>query len=351
MTRLRPQTSQKVGLRRFLLASLATLAVSDSFIFAQTNHFSNYASFTNTQTVGTYGAQTPDQSPYLTFPGPPNTPSAQSQSHVNSGYGHSPMTAQPGQYIRVVRPVIHAGAPGAVGPMGYGGLPGSGHTMFGFQQWSEFEPEYLIHPGDQLDIVVSSAPELSRTLTVGPDGRIVMPMVDPIMVAGRGFRFARQAISNELSKQLRDPTVSITPRAYAPEQVFVGGEVTQPGTYTLPGRIGAIEAIFMAGGFQSSARSGQVAVLRRAPNGGMMMRVVNLRGGLKGRMPYNDTRQLRRGDIVFVPKTTLAEVGEFVQGIRAAIPVDLNIGYQLGLNNQNGFNVNPTTTTGPATTP
>jgi len=49
-------------------------------------------------------------------------------------------------------------------------------------------------------------------------------------------------LSAELAKQLRDPTIAVTPRAYAPEQIYVGGQVGQPGTYTMPNRIGALEA-------------------------------------------------------------------------------------------------------------
>ncbi len=201
-----------------------------------------------------------------------------------------------------------------------------------FQQWVNWEPEYTLNPGDQLDIVVSSAPELSRTLTVGPDGRVVMPMSKPIMAAGRTFLQVQGELSAELAKQLRDPTLAVTPRAYAPEQVYVGGQVGQPGTYTMPGRIGALEAILMAGGMRPTAKSRQVAVLRRAPNGGMMMRTVNIRNGILNIREYDDNMQLRRGDIIYVPQSNIAEIGTFMQNFRNALPVDFNLSYQFGQN-------------------
>ncbi len=209
-----------------------------------------------------------------------------------------------------------------------------GHMMMPqFQQWIEYEPVYTLYPGDQIDIVVSSAPELSRTLTVGPDGRILMPMSDPIMAAGKNMIQVQYELKAQLSKQLRDPTVAITPRSYGPQQIYVGGEVGQPGTYTLPGPIGAIEALFMAGGMRDSAKTNQIAVLRRAPNGGMMMRSVNIGHGLNRLPHYNDVIQLRRGDVIFVPKTRLAEIGLFVQSIRGVLPVDFNLSYQFGTQN------------------
>jgi polysaccharide export outer membrane protein len=208
-----------------------------------------------------------------------------------------------------------------------------------FQRWQEWEPEYTLVPGDQLDIVVGSAPELSRTLTVGPDGRVVMPMTQPIMAAGRTFGDLQANLMAQLGKQLRDPRISVTPRAYAPEQIFVGGQVGQPGTYTLSNRVGALEAIFMAGGLRPTAKTREIAVLRRAPNGGMMLRTVDIKGGLKEIGLYNDTIQLRRGDIVFVPASTIAEVGQWVTLFRDALPVDFNLSYQFGGGGGNGTTV------------
>ena len=210
-----------------------------------------------------------------------------------------------------------------------------------FQQWVEWENEYSLVPGDQLDIVVSSAPELSRTLTVGPDGRIVMPMSRPIMAAGRTFGHVQAALSAELGKQLRDPKVAVTPRAYAPEQIFVGGQVGQPGTYTIPGRIGALEGILMAGGLRPTARSRHIAVLRRAPNGAMMMRTVDIRGGLANIPEYNDNLQLRRGDIIYVPQSTIGEIGTFMENFRRTFPVDFNLSYQFGSNDGGTTVVSP----------
>ncbi len=239
-------------------------------------------------------------------------------------------------------------AMGAYGPQGYY-YPGARRGKYAqnyrasqpmpqFQQWVEYEPQYKLYPGDQVDIVVSSAPELSRTLTVGPDGRIVMPMTQPVMAAGRSFMELQHALTAQLAQQLRDPRIAVTPRAYAPAQIFVGGQVGTQGTYTLPGPIGAIEAIMMAGGLSATARSSKVAVMRRAPNGGMMMRTVNISRGLKNIGQYNDVLQLRRGDIIFVPRTHLGEAAVFMQTLRDALPVDVSAAYTFGNNNNGGVN-------------
>ena len=200
-----------------------------------------------------------------------------------------------------------------------------------FQRWENNDAEYALYPGDQIDIVVPSAPELSRTLTVGPDGRVVMPMTSSVMAAGRTMTEVGRALSAQLSTQLRDPRVDVTPRAYAPQQVFVGGEVGQQGTYTLPGPVGALEAVFMAGGFSTSAQTTHVVVLRRHQNGRMMARLVDFRDGLNNPRTLADTVQLRRGDIIFVPRSDIAEVGLFMQQyVRNALPFEIGLSYNLG---------------------
>ncbi len=210
-----------------------------------------------------------------------------------------------------------------------------------FQRWVDYEPGYTLFPGDQIDVIIQSAPELSRTLTIAPDGRISMPMAGSIMAAGRTIPWLEQAVRTEMAKQLVDPTTAITSRAFAPQNIFVGGQVAQQGTYAMSGPIGSLEAIIMAGGFLPSAKTREVAILRRAANGGLMMRVIDHKRGLKNVRSYADNMQLKRGDIIFIPRNSLSEVGVFVQQIRAAIPVDIGLSYNLGDNFSN--NVAPAT--------
>ena len=61
----------------------------------------------------------------------------------------------------------------------------------------------------------------------------------------------------------------------------------------------------VAGGFQNTAARGDVVVLRRQPGGALMMRTVNLHDALEGR-PGADNIQLRRHDIIFVPRPATA---------------------------------------------
>ncbi len=158
-----------------------------------------------------------------------------------------------------------------------------------------------------------------------------MPMSSPIMAAGRNLPYVQSQLKAELAKQLRDPTVAVTSRAFAPQQIFVGGQVGQQGTYTLAGPIGSLEAVIMAGGFLPSAKTKEVAILRRAPNGGLMIRTINHKMGMNNIRSYADNMQLRRGDIIFVPRSNISEIGLFVQQyFRDALPFEPSLSYNLG---------------------
>lgn len=181
-----------------------------------------------------------------------------------------------------------------------------------YADWTEMEPEYRLYPGDQVDVTVPSAPELSKTgLMIQPDGRVTMPLIDPVMAADLTVPQLQAALSDAYASQLLRPQVSVAVRAGA-LKVFVGGEVTTPGVYDMPGDINSLQAVIQAGGFRPGAKADQVVIIRRGPGGRAMMRTVNLRSAMKSSAGA-DFVPLRRFDIVYVPRSNVAEAGLFVQ--------------------------------------
>lgn len=187
-----------------------------------------------------------------------------------------------------------------------------------FADWTEAEPEYLLFPGDEIEVATPTATELTRTLRVGPDGRIALPLIGQAMAADRTLAELEYALSEAYAAQLVRPVVEVTLRQAGPLKVWVAGEVRTPGVYDMPGDIDAYQAIVMAGDFLPSARSGQVALIRRGPGGVRMMRPVDLRPR------RGEVVALRRGDILFVPRTTLGELANFFTQVRNALPIGFN---------------------------
>lgn len=211
----------------------------------------------------------------------------------------------------------------------------AGFNQAGFRQWQDTDPQYRLLPGDQLDIIVYSAPELSRLLLVGPDGRVQMPLAPAVMAANLTIEQLETNLETALASQLIDPNVEITPRGFGSQRIFVGGQVSQPGIFELPGQIGVLEAVMMAGGPLETATTRKVVVVRRHPGGGTMMKVVNIndvihRGGQGDRQP------LQRGDVIVVPRSNIAKLNLFIrQYIRDALPISFGLTYDLSGNSSN----------------
>ncbi|WP_395943923.1 polysaccharide biosynthesis/export family protein [Brevundimonas sp.] len=195
-----------------------------------------------------------------------------------------------------------------------------------FADWSDEEPEYLLYPGDEIEVATPTAAELTRTLKVGPDGRIALPLVGQVMAADRSISELQGAVAAAYSTQLIRPVVEVTLRQAGPIRVWVDGEVRTPGVIEMTGDLDAYQAVVQAGGFLPSGKPDRVALIRRGPGGSRMLRVVDLRPR------RGEVVALRRGDILYVPRTTLGELAAFFTQVRAAMP----IGFSYSINGSNG---------------
>lgn len=207
--------------------------------------------------------------------------------------------------------------------------PTADFPNIGYAAWTEEEPPYRLYAGDEVEISVPSAPELSKTVTVQPDGRVSLPLIQPVMVADRTVTQVEAALSDAYSSQLLRPEVDVAVKTASPLKVFVGGEVDKSGVYDMPGAIDALQAVIMAGGFKTSAQRGRVVIIRRGPDGRAMMRTADLRKGIYD-PARTDAVPLRRFDIVYVPRSGVAEAGLFVQQyLRDLNPFQIGFSYAL----------------------
>jgi len=225
--------------------------------------------------------------------------------------------------IRMLWPVLAAAmALGACGtqPKPH---PTAEFAHIDYATWEEDEPAYRLYPGDVLDVAAPSAPELNRTVTVQPDGRITLPLIQPVMAADRSVPELQSALSHAYASQLVRPAIEVNVKTPTPLKVFVGGEVDKPGVYDMPGDIDAVQAIAMAGGFRVSAQPRKVIVIRRGPGGRPMMRTVDLDKAIFD-PARGEALPLRRFDVIFVPRSGVAEIGLIVQNLRNSLPIQFS---------------------------
>jgi len=194
--------------------------------------------------------------------------------------------------------------------------------------------EYRIGPGDELSVLLPTASELNHDGPIGPDGRFTMPYAGALPLAGLTTGQAEAAIAAALRTNaiVADARPSVTIRRYG-ATVFVGGEVRTPGAVAMAGGMDALQAVIVAGGMLDTARTRRVVVIRRDAAGRPVTWPLDLgryshKGGSAG------TFALQPRDIVFVPKSSIAEVGAFVeQYINRVLPFSRGLNYNLGNNN------------------
>ena len=182
---------------------------------------------------------------------------------------------------------------------------------------------YVLFPGDEIDVTFPSAPELSRQLILGPDGRVSLPIVGHVMAADKTLQTLEADVSNVFSTHLVRPAVEITLRRAVAGKVWIDGQVRTPGIFDIPaGPVDARQALILAGGSLPSARTSQIALIRRLENGQAETHILDLRDK-NARLP-----EIQRGDILYVPRTSLGELTAFFTQVRDALP----IGFSYALN-------------------
>ena len=118
-------------------------------------------------------------------------------------------------------------------------------------------PALVLGPGDEADITVYGAPDLSGHTRVGADGNISMPLIGYIRVAGLSSSEAEAAIEAQLRQAnvLNDPRVSVFVKEYTNSGISVSGEVAKPGFYSAVGPHRLFDVLQAAGGPTDRAAS------------------------------------------------------------------------------------------------
>lgn len=180
---------------------------------------------------------------------------------------------------------------------------------------------YLIEAGDNLEIKFRTTTELDQQMTVRPDGMIALPIVGDVPAAGNTPEMLRQILMSRYSGELKSPDITVIVKSFSGNNIYVGGEVFAPGRVALAGRITTLNAIILAGGFKDTADQEKVMV-RRADGTCCvydLKSVIECKGG--------QDIQLKPYDVVYVPKSHIAKVNQFVeQYIDKVLPFSRSFG-------------------------
>jgi protein involved in polysaccharide export with SLBB domain len=174
------------------------------------------------------------------------------------------------------------------------------------------DEEYRIQPGDLLDIKFFYSPELNEQIPVRPDGRISLQLAQEVQAGGRTPAELTAILKETYSRELKKPDVTVILRSFGSQRVYVDGEVAKPGLIPLTGPTTVLQAISQAGGFLYTGNVTDVMVIRRGPENQPLATMVDMKRVRNGTDLAQDI-YLKPFDIVYVPKTAIADVNLWIE--------------------------------------
>ena len=215
------------------------------------------------------------------------------------GYGYNDMYGEE-MYDESGRPIVYAND--SIAEPLINGKRVFGRDIFNKRSLS-FEPNmniptptnYVVGPGDQVNIDVYGGSQISKTYEVSPEGTITVDNFGPISLGGLTVEQANQKIKDQLGQRYRQSSIRMTIGQTRTISVNVMGEVAAPGTYTLSAFASVFHALYMAGGVSELGTLRSIKVYR----GGRQLTVVDiydyiLNGRLSGNVRLSD------GDVIVV---------------------------------------------------
>ena len=162
---------------------------------------------------------------------------------------------------------------------------------------------YIIGPGDSLNIIVWRNPELSMSVPVRPDGKVTTPLVDELVAQGKNSVDVARDIEKLLGKFVRDPVVTVIVTSFVgpySEQIRVVGEAAKPQALPYKQKMTLLDVMIAVGGLTDFAAGNSATILR----GGDASKQYSVR--LKDLIRRGDVSanvEMKPGDILIIPQS------------------------------------------------
>lgn len=183
--------------------------------------------------------------------------------------------------------------------------------------------EYTLGPGDSIEITVLGEPDLTRTVSVRPDGRINLPLIGDVEAAGLTPTQLSERIATALRSYLKNPQVAVSVREFQRAYVYLVGQVTRPGPVEIQRGWTVLEVMGVAGGVTPRAATRRASLIRRGTGQTISIDLDRLLS--KGDRTANVA--VEPGDIIMVP--TLQTRVLVLGAVRSPGAYDLDDGARL----------------------
>ncbi|MEP7311553.1 MAG: XrtA/PEP-CTERM system exopolysaccharide export protein [Pseudomonadota bacterium] len=164
-------------------------------------------------------------------------------------------------------------------------------------------PDYIIGPGDTLEVFVWRNPELSTRVPVRPDGKISTPLVEDLTAVGKTTSGLARDIELVLGKYVRTPQVNVivSTALSAMSKVTVVGAAARPGSIPYRDGLRVMDAVLAVGGMSEFAAGNRAKIVRTDGPKNVEIRI-RLKDLLeKGELKENEL--LKPGDVLVIPES------------------------------------------------
>lgn len=172
-------------------------------------------------------------------------------------------------------------------------------------------PVYRLRPGDTIKIDFVTDRSLSFETPITPAGTVTLPLAGDLKAMGKTVDELATDVVESMSPYLLDAGVAVVLVKVGAQPIFVIGEVAKPGRVDSPEPLTVSRAVASAGGFLPTAQTGSVMVVRTVGVERPTAYKIDLASVLSAKDLAQDI-ELLSNDVVYVPKSFIGNVGEFV---------------------------------------
>ena len=166
------------------------------------------------------------------------------------------------------------------------------------------DSQYLIGPGDAVNIIVWRNPEVSMSVPVRPDGKITTPLVEDLPAAGKTSTALARDIEKALAKYIQQPVVTVVVTTFVgnyDEQIRVIGQATKPQALPYRRNMSLMDVMIAVGGTTEFAAGNRASLIRNVDGKQQRFNVrlddLIKEGDISANVP------MRPGDVLVIPES------------------------------------------------
>lgn len=159
--------------------------------------------------------------------------------------------------------------------------------------------DYIINPGDVLEIVTWKEPDFTKEVIVRNDGKFSFPLLDDVRAENLTTMQVKQIIEKGLNEYIDGPVVTVILKSPQSQKYYILGEIQKTGEYQIAKRLTVLQAFALAGGFTEWASKKEI-ILLRVEQGKQKIIRINYKNIIKGK-ELDQNVLVKPDDTIIVP--------------------------------------------------